>query len=122
MPWFAAHIIMQVKFKDADQQYFPVWENIVLIEAVDDESAMDVAEKIGHSSEGDSEGSFKWNDKNAEWKYMGIRKLIEVRNANSDNYSITDGTEITFNTLEFSDKDSLEKFLDGEPVIVNYIE
>ncbi len=31
--WFAAHIVMMVKLKDQKQDHFPVWENIILIEA-----------------------------------------------------------------------------------------
>ena len=33
MTWYAAHIILAVRLKEQKQKRFPVWENVILIEA-----------------------------------------------------------------------------------------
>jgi Domain of unknown function (DUF4288) len=47
MAWFSAHIIIYTKFKDGIQDVFPVYENIVLIEADSSETAFEKAKVIG---------------------------------------------------------------------------
>src|SRR5260370_31501389 len=37
--WYAAHIVMYVTFKHGSQDHYPVWENIVLVEAPTEEEA-----------------------------------------------------------------------------------
>lgn len=116
MAWYAAHIVMMVKFKDSPQQdKYPVWENIVILEGQEPDEVLANAEKIGREDEGDSEGTFFWEDQPAEWIYRGVRKLNIISNgtcSNSD--ALVHGTEITFSTFEFTTTDSLEKFLDGD--------
>ena len=38
--WYSAHVILYVKFKHGIQGYYPVWENIHLIEATSREEAL----------------------------------------------------------------------------------
>jgi len=45
--WYSAHVIMFAEFKDGPQEHFPVWENVVLIEAESEESAFEKAERHG---------------------------------------------------------------------------
>src|SRR3989442_6952758 len=63
--WYAAHIVMYVTFKDGAQDHYPVWENIVLIEAPTEDEAFSKAEVIVRAGEGDSDGSFRSNDRPA---------------------------------------------------------
>jgi hypothetical protein len=65
MTWYAAHIVMAVKFKRGEQNRFPVWENIVLISAESEEEAFAKAEERGRCEEGDDGGTFTWGDRPA---------------------------------------------------------
>lgn len=51
--WYAASIIMLVKFKDGNQDKYPVWENVVLIKASSGDEALELAEKRGREEEGE---------------------------------------------------------------------
>src|SRR5215212_447535 len=81
MTWYAAHIISYVKFKEGIQDRFPLWENVVLIEADSDDKALEEAEKIGKSDYDDSDdpdnnGDMTWDERPAYWVFAGIRKLM----------------------------------------------
>ena len=70
MSWFAAHLIMSVKLKGKRQRRFPVWENIVVIEADSEEQAFRKAEHRGRLEEGDEDGSFTWGPT----RHLGVRR------------------------------------------------
>ena len=122
MLWFSAHIVMRVLYKEDPQNHCPAIENICLISAHTDEDAQNKAEAIGRTLEGDSDGSFTWCERPAEWKFVGVRKLIEVRNSTSSNNSIDDGTEVTYSIYDFRNTDQLLKFMVGEEVFAKIIE
>ncbi len=76
MTWYAAHVVMYVKYKRPDRQHaFPVWENVVLIQAKNDDLAFAKAEAAARLNEGDDDGTFKWDGEPAAWKFAGVRKL-----------------------------------------------
>jgi hypothetical protein len=110
MPWYAAHIVMGVKFKSGIQNKYPVWENIYLIEGRDETEALHKAKLIGVGDQGDSEGSFRWDDVPSTWVFLGVRKIVSISNKESG-AEPCDGSEITYNTLEFKNKASLDKFM-----------
>ncbi|MBN2004361.1 MAG: DUF4288 domain-containing protein [Anaerolineae bacterium] len=58
MNWYAAHAVMYVKFKDRQQEKYPLWENILLIAAESDEEALAKAVARAKEDEGDSGGTF----------------------------------------------------------------
>ena len=117
--WYAAHIIMLVQFKDLVQDTFPLWENIVLIEAESSEEADDKARRLGKDAEGDSAGTFCWDDRPATWVFAGIRKLIECQDSE---IAPRDGVEISYSQLVVQDKASVNKLVQGVPVTVLYEE
>lgn len=119
MPWYAAHIVMSVRFKDGPQDTYPLWENIVLLEAPNDEEAERKAELKGQEGEGDSDGSFRWDDRPATWVFAGVRKLIACEDPH---VPPGDGIEITFSEMAVDSEESLSKFVNGEPVMVRYEE
>lgn len=117
MSWFAAHVVMAVKLKSGRQSRFPVWENIVLIEADSEEEAFRKAEDIGRQREGDDGGSFRWGGKAATWVFAGVRKLTEcVLTGNRPG----DGSEVTYNELELDSHEAVEQFAAGDPVPLRY--
>ncbi|WP_137940513.1 DUF4288 domain-containing protein [Chitinivorax sp. B] len=114
MTWYAAHVVLQVQFKEGKQDRFPVWENIYLINAETDEDALSKAESIGASLEGDRDGSFFWDDIPSRWVYRGVRKILEISNPWDVDNRPGDGCEVTFETFEFSDVDNLKRFVNCE--------
>lgn len=122
MFWYSAHLVLRVMFKDGENNNFPVMENIVLIFADDENAAYVKAEALGFSLEGDSDGSFTWNDRAATWKFVGVRKLLEIRNSHSRNDSIDENSEASYSTFEFDNAATLRQFMLGEVVSLKVLE
>lgn len=109
--WYAAHVIMYVEFKDGNQDHYPIWENIYLVKAGTDDAAFTKAESIGREHEGDSEGTFRWENRAARWRFAGVRKLTTCEN--SDNQP-ADGTEVTYLQYKISSRSDLDHLLKSE--------
>ena len=119
MAWYAAHIIMYVRFKDGKQDKYPVWENIVLIEAGSDKEAWEKSKRRALRYEGDSRGSFTWEGRPATWVFAGIRK---INTCVDPEQRPIDETEITYSEFGLTTAEDLRKLVDGEPVEVVYVE
>lgn len=119
MKWYTASIIISIKFKDGKQDAYPLMENVVLIQAATDDEAYEKASKRALAYEGDADGTFCWNDRPANAVFVGIRKIIECVDSDSQP---GDGTEITYSMMEVDSEDSLKKLLDGESVAIVYEE
>ncbi len=113
MKWYAAHIVMQIQLKAGRQTELPVWENIYLIESSAPEDAMNKAEAIGLSKEGDHGGSFLWDDQPARWVYRGVRKLLTLSHPGDAENRPIDGCELTFTSYGFASEDDLDRYLEG---------
>lgn len=129
MTWFAAHIVMYVKYKTGKQEKFPVWENIYLIQSSSSEEAYNKAKSIGKYQEGDSNGTFMWNEIPSIIIFGGIRKLIECQNSpeqiisnQSDENYPEDGSEISYSQFIVENKEDLKNLINGEEVKVIYSE
>jgi hypothetical protein len=110
MSWFAAHLIMSVKLKGKRQRRFPVWENIVIIEADSEEQAFQKAEHWGRLEEGDDDGSFTWGGQPATWVFAGIRKLTQCEDFES---RPGDGTEVSYLEFELDSQKAVNEFVSG---------
>lgn len=119
MKWFAAHAILTTRFKDGEQRFFPVTENVYLIAAATVEEARAKAAKRAIQSEGDSRGSYNYEGRPAILKFEGIRKLIECEE--SDRAPL-DGDEITYSNYEVGNTEDLQKLVTGESVNLRYEE
>ena len=117
MSWYAAHLVMFVELKNAAQGHYPVWENIVLIEASTEKQAFEKAEARGRADQGDEDGSFRWNKEPARWVFAGVRKLTECATLTG---KPGDGDEISFNELELGSREAVGKFAGGKPIDVIY--
>jgi len=116
--WFAAHVIMYFKFKDGNQDTYPVLENVFLVEAPSAEEGAEKAAQYGRADEGDSRGSLTWGDRPATLTYAGIRKLVQV--GCSDDDKPTDGVEVTYSEMNVKDAQTFAKLVEGKPVVVRY--
>ncbi|MBI1937417.1 MAG: DUF4288 domain-containing protein [Ignavibacteriales bacterium] len=119
MKWFAVHIIMYVKFKEKGQDHYPIWENIVLFRAKSVLSASKKAKKYAQQEEGDSSGTFTWENKPAKWVFAGIRKIVKCQ---EENEQPTNGTELTYSEFSVSNKSSLNKLVQGKKVTITLVD
>jgi hypothetical protein len=125
MTWYAAHLVSVVQFRDGVQDTYPVLENVVLIEAADDDSAQGQADEIGRTEY--HGGAVNWDGREAQWRYAGVRKLIECSPGPDDTEDDPDfrpghGTEVTYSQLEVADEAELAAFVRGDPVTLSYEE
>ena len=122
MNWYSVHVVMLVHFKDGNQDSLPAWENVYLIQAVDPDEASRKGETIGKQNEGDSSGTFFWEDRPAEWMFKGIRKITEIAGFPSPSNIAEDVVEITYQTIEFDNEVSLKSYLNAEPVSIKILD
>ncbi|MEE3716542.1 DUF4288 domain-containing protein [Tumidithrix elongata RA019] len=117
MTWYIAHSIMYVKFKDGIQDKYPIWENMILIEASSSDDAWDKAKIRAKEDEDSEENESLWEKRPAIFVFAGIRKIVECLDPEN---RPTHGTEVTYSEMELDSFDSLSKFLKGEEVLVKY--
>lgn len=120
MAWYAAHEIEYFKYREGEQDVFPVWGNIYLIEADNIDNAWSKAKKFVKENDFDDE-TLKLNDKPAKSVSAGIKKITEVKHYDEDGV-LKSGDEITWNEFNVFDEKDIQKILDGEYVNVEYIE
>jgi hypothetical protein len=113
MNWYCAHIVMFVELKTASQKRFPVWENVILIAAKDEEDAFEQAERHGRAEEGDDGGTFEWGECPARWVFAGVRKLTECDTAGG---GLASDTELTYTELELGSREDVKRLASGKPV------
>ena len=79
--WFAAHVILWVKYTEHKQKTFPLWENVILIRAQSAQEAFAKAEAHGHRMAGKGKPTFSWSGKPAMWVFGGVRKVTACDDA-----------------------------------------
>jgi hypothetical protein len=99
---------MYCRFKDGRQSPTPVWENVLLIEAADDQAAWPLAESRARLDEGDGSGSMTWGGRPAEWEFAGIRQLLTVTHESEGKLGHAD--EITYTEFMLPDLDAVKAF------------
>jgi len=119
MSWYAAHTIMLVEFANGNQDKYPIWENIILIQAKSDEEALEKAEKKAKEDESEPDDNFNWEQRPASLVFVGIRKLISCNNPEEQPVH---GTEISYSQMCVETEDDLSKLIKGEPVSIIYEE
>jgi len=119
MGWYAASVIMFIRFKDERQDYYPVYENIILIKSRNEKEALEKARCRARLDEGDSESTFYYENRPAAMIFAGVRKIIACDNPEEQP---TDGTEISYSEFIVNTKKELEKLITGAPVEIMYEE
>lgn len=115
--WFSASIVMYVRFKDGNQDRYPVWENTYLIEAASREEAVSKAEELGVAGEGDAHGSMEWDGRPAEWVYFGMTRLLDYYGMND---RPGDGDEITWAQYIVKSCEDMDRLVSEQPIDVRY--
>jgi hypothetical protein len=121
--WFAAHVILYFKFKDGKQDCYPVWENVLLVEAPSADEAFEKAAHIGKGEESKDESGLTYGGRPAMLTYAGIRKLVRVDGgmASLEDRPV-DGAEVTYSTLLVKDARAFARLVEGKAVTVRYEE
>ena len=118
MNWYAAHIVMYVRFRQGPQDPHYVQENIVIVQANDPAAARQLAEqKARRDYEGDSEGSFTCDGRSATWEFAGVRMCVECEDPDAP---LTSGKEITYLEYRLQSGADLSRLVSGESVVVEY--
>ena len=78
MPWYAVSTIMHVRLLGRSQDRFRIWENVILIEAKDQQSAAREGERLGSEDARTSSDGLTWEGARAEWVFDGVRKVVKV--------------------------------------------
>ncbi len=120
MAWYFSHAIFYVKVKDGEQDEFPVWENVYLIEAENDEDAICKAEQLAKEVEEDTKEVF-YDDRPALQIFKGIRKIIGS-GSNLRKIEFIHGEELTYSHFEVKSESDVERLANGEPVQIIHIE
>ena len=122
--WYCAHAIFYFEFKYEEQDSYLVHENVYLIQAVDESSAMGKAIEIAKENEDLSEDNhLESNEKPVRYLFSGIRKLITVSNYDKENEDIIEsGVEATYSELEIDNLNQVKKLSKGSFVEVLYRE
>lgn len=121
--WFSASLLVSIETNNEDGPY-TVYENIVLVEARSREEGMQRALQFGSEEEVD-DPSLTLNGSKAEYKFIGVRKLILINNLsclNPESSLPTAGTEISYSRYTLETKDDLLKLASGDEVNLCYIE
>jgi hypothetical protein len=119
MSWYAAHLVLYVRFKEHPQDHYPMWENVVLIEAPSRQEALAKAERRGREDEGDCTGSFCWDEKPATWVFAGVRQLIACVDPQE---RPGDGTEVSYSEMEVDSLKAVDDLVQGRRTTVRYTE
>lgn len=134
MTWYAAHLIQYFRLKEGIQTTFPVWENVVLINAQSVDEAFKEAERIGREEYGPIETEdLRLDDQPAISVFGGVRVLVECQETiatwdeagliegESDN-QVGHGTEVTYLEFEVDGEDALQRLIAGGTVNVTYLD
>jgi Domain of unknown function (DUF4288) len=124
--WYAAHIIVSHRpINPDDEGDISLYENVVLISAKDDDEANFKAQQYGENSIVQDDTLTTMEGVHLETAFVGVRKIIEIQNPPSLNSAETvpvDGTEITYSKFAVKDEEALAKLVNGEEVLIDYLE
>ena len=126
MTWYAASIIVAFRTEQKDGSPILVHENVILIEAPNEDEAMNKAKAAGENQvQSDASENLRVGNRAARREFIGVRKLIAVSNPwplSQDNDRPVDGTEVTYSEFELADENELVRLSNGDDVTLRYIE
>ncbi|MEP7286936.1 MAG: DUF4288 domain-containing protein [Chloroflexota bacterium] len=120
MSWYAAHLIEYFKLREGVQDSYPVWENVVLIQADNVHEAFKLARQIGEEQYNSPDDSLRLDDKPALKVFSGVRKIVECEIDDPEDLQSPpiSGTEITYTKMEVATEEDIQKLMQGYAVTV----
>ena len=126
MTWYAASIIIAFRTEQKDHLPILVHENVILIEAPNEDEAMEKARTAGENQvQPGVSKTLRIGNRSAHLEFIGVRKLIAVGNPwplSQDQDRPVDGTELTYSEFELPDEDALMRLSNGDDVTLRYVE
>jgi hypothetical protein len=125
MAWYVAHAILSLEHLEEPRDRFLVWENLLIIEAVDSEQAWEAAERRA-AQDATPEGSdflpdgrpaTLFDGRPARWRYVGVRKVVSVSHDTEDGV-LHSGDEVSYNEFEMTSIGQVEALARGEEIVV----
>jgi hypothetical protein len=117
--YYCAHGIFY--FKVDSQESFLVYENVYLIEAENDDLAMEIALAAAREDQDLGEGvGLELNEEKAQFVFAGIRKIISLGAGSGD--VLRSGLELSYSVMEVDTLAEVESLARGEFVNVLYRE
>jgi hypothetical protein len=110
--WYAAHVVMAVRYCEGKQETFPVYENVFLVEANSSAEAHAIAVKIGREEGAYDKPFGTYDDVPVKLTFEGVRKVVECLPAEK----LGTGTELTYTQFVLDSEEALTKLLDGDDV------
>lgn len=115
--------IIALRTSNSDS-HIEFWENVVLVEAVSSEDALEKAKSFGNS-EAELDDNLTVNDVRTVREFAGVRKLINISNPiglDLDSQPPTTGTEITYSLFRAKNESVFKDYLAGRKAKLDYIE
>ncbi len=116
--WYAASVVMYLRFIEGPQDQYVVWENVHLVRADCTDAARLRALELGGAAEGDASGTLEWDGRRAEWMCAGVRKILTLEPFGEPQ----DGTGVTYSQYLVTSQEDLQRLVSGESVVVVYDE
>ena len=126
MTWFAGKIVVWSRSdaeKNEDDAPCHLWERTLVVEAEDVDDATRILTEFGRAdaaaNSGDAQEGGVADEIGDELIFMGVRNVREVDplGPHADGQPV----EVMFSELEVKNRADLQKFVDGQAVIVRYI-
>ena len=111
--WYAAHLVLYVEKKTKSQRRFPVWENIVLIQANSEEEAIAKAEAQAVRRKATTTAVSAGATRRRAGSLLGSADSSDVRTRKGD---LATARKSPTTRMEFASRDAIERFVQGQTV------
>jgi len=112
--WYAAHIIMYLRFQDGLQDKHPVWEEIYIIQANSSDDAFREADRIGAFNQSADIGSHTYENRPVRWEYAGVRRMAEC--IDFEDGPPQSGKEVSYIYYFLEDAESINSMMNKQSV------
>jgi hypothetical protein len=115
--WYAAHILMRIRYRQGPPEPHYLVENVVLFEACDPSEARARAQEYGRADSNEGDVTFTCDERPAYWAYAGVRMVMESQDPDQ---RPTSGTEITYLKYRATSAEDVERLVTGESAHVEF--
>jgi hypothetical protein len=115
--WYAAHILMRIRYRDGPDEPCYVMENIVLLDAASPVHAKELAHTRGRADDNRDDHTFSCDGRPAYWEFAGVRLVMSCQD---EDERPTSGTEVTYLEYRLAGSADLDQLLRGNDVRVEF--
>lgn len=122
MAWYAAHLLFLTRYRDGEQDDYPMQEDIVLIQASSREAAHGLATYLGYESAVDDPTETR-GERPVGRTFEGVRRLVAcipspwLLSSNpgaADSLELPTGSQVSASLVVAADREDYEAFLSGD--------